>query len=54
MLVLTRKEGERIKIGPDVIITIVRIKGGGVRVGIEAPPEVKVVRGELEERKSNG
>ena len=47
MLVLSRKVGERILIGDDVTITIVRINGGGVRVGIEAPPEMMVVREEL-------
>lgn len=47
MLVLSRKAGERIWIGDDIAITIVRITGGGVRVGIEAPPELAVVREEL-------
>jgi len=47
MLVLTRKKQERIQIGDSVTITVVRIKGNTVRVGIEAPKEVRVVRGEL-------
>lgn len=47
MLVLSRKAGERIWIGDDISITIVRITGGGVRVGIEAPHELPVVREEL-------
>jgi carbon storage regulator CsrA len=47
MLVLTRKLHETIRIGPDITITIVRVKGSTVRVGIEAPESVRVVRGEL-------
>lgn len=50
MLVLTRREGERIQIGDHIRITVVRIVGGGVRLGIEAPPEVAVMRSELKER----
>jgi carbon storage regulator len=47
MLVLSRKVGERIWIGEQISITVVRISGGGVRIGIEAPPELPVVREEL-------
>ena len=47
MLVLSRKVGERIWIGNDISITVVRITGGGVRLGIEAPSEMPVVREEL-------
>jgi carbon storage regulator CsrA len=47
MLVLTRKQKESIKIGDSIIITILRVQGQSVRVGIEAPREVRVVRGEL-------
>ena len=47
MLVLSRKVGERIRIGDSVTITVVRVTGGGVRLGIEAPPELPVVREEL-------
>ncbi len=47
MLVLSRKVGERIWIGEKISITVVRISGGGVRIGIEAPPEMPVVREEL-------
>jgi carbon storage regulator len=50
MLVLSRKVGERIWIGPDISVTIVRIAGGAVRLGINAPPELAVVREELKER----
>jgi carbon storage regulator len=47
MLVLSRKIGERIWIGDDIAVTVVRITGGGVRLGIEAPAELPVVREEL-------
>ena len=47
MLVLTRKAGEGIIIGDDIKITIIELKGGGVRVGIDAPREMKVHRQEV-------
>ena len=47
MLVLTRKQQERIHIGDNITITVVRIQGNGVRIGIEAPKAVRVVRGEV-------
>jgi carbon storage regulator CsrA len=47
MLVLTRKLQQQIKIGEQVTITILRVKGQTVRVGIEAPRDVRVIRGEL-------
>ena len=47
MLVLSRKAGERICIGEDISVTVVRISGGGVRIGIEAPKEMPVIREEL-------
>ena len=50
MLVLSRKAGERIWIGDDNSVTVVRITGGGVRIGIEAPHEMPVVREELKEK----
>ena len=50
MLVLTRKANEEILIGDDIKITLVRIRGNSVRIGIEAPREVRVVRGELAKR----
>jgi carbon storage regulator CsrA len=48
MLVLTRKPGELIRIGKDITIAVVRISGDVVRLGIEAPRDVTVVRTELE------
>jgi len=50
MLVLSRKVGQRILVGDEIAITVVRLTGGGVRLGIEAPPEMCVVREELAER----
>jgi carbon storage regulator len=47
VLVLSRKVGERILIGDKITITVVKIGHGGVRVGVEAPPEMAVVREEL-------
>lgn len=47
MLVLTRKIGEGIVIGDDITITIVEMKGGAVRIGIEAPREKKIYRQEV-------
>ncbi len=48
MLVLTRKEGETIRVGPDITITLTQIRGQKARIGIDAPPEVIISRGELE------
>jgi len=50
MLVLTRKLGENIRIGDNVKITVLELKGGQVKLGIEAPPEVAVHREEIFER----
>jgi carbon storage regulator len=47
VLVLSRKIGERILIGDKIAITVVKIGHGGVRIGIEAPTELAVVREEL-------
>jgi carbon storage regulator len=47
MLVLTRKLMEKLFIGDDICVTVVRLEGGQVRLGIEAPREVSVVRAEL-------
>jgi len=47
MLVLSRKTGERIHIGEDVVVTIVQIGPNNVRVGIDAPKEMAIVREEI-------
>lgn len=50
MLVLTRKVGEGIVVGDDVTITVVEMKGGAVRLGIEAPRSTKIHRQEVYSR----
>ena len=47
MLVLSRKVGERILVGDQIRITVVRLTNGGVRIGIEAPDEMPVLREEV-------
>ena len=48
MLVLSRKETQRIRLGDEIVITVVRIGGDKVRLGIEAPKDMLVLRDELE------
>lgn len=48
MLVLSRKIDESIQIGDDVTITVIKVKGNTVRLGISAPADVRVMRGELQ------
>jgi carbon storage regulator CsrA len=50
MLVLTRKRMEKLYIGRDICVTVVRLEGGQVRLGIDAPRHVPVVRAELRQR----
>lgn len=52
MLVLSRKEGERLVIGDNIIITVNRIAGNRITLGIEAPRDVRIVRGELDKSPS--
>jgi carbon storage regulator len=47
MLVLSRKSGEAIKIGDDITLTVVSVKGKRVRLGIEAPSDCRIVRDEV-------
>jgi carbon storage regulator len=47
MLVLTRKLMEKLYIGDAICVTVVRLEGGQVRLGIDAPKEIRVVRAEL-------
>jgi carbon storage regulator len=47
VLVLTRKAGEKILIGEDVVITVLDVRRDGVRIGIEAPSGVKIQRDEV-------
>ena len=48
MLVLSRKESEKIKLGDEIVLTIVRVTGDRVRLGIQAPPEMLILREELD------
>lgn len=50
MLVLTRKLLEKVYIGEQICVTVVRLEGGQVRLGIDAPREIPVVRAELRRR----
>ncbi len=50
MLVLTRKAGEGILIGDDITIKIIEMKGGGIRIGIDAPKSKKIYRQEIYDR----
>ena len=47
MLALTRKAGERIVIGDNIVVTVVDIKGDHIRIAIEAPKQIKIYRGEI-------
>src|SRR3954471_23392046 len=47
MLVLTRKKGERVMIGDDIVITIIDIRGDGIRIGFDAPRGVPIQRAEV-------
>lgn len=52
MLVLSRKVGERILVGDEITITVVRMAQGVVRIGVEAPAEMAIVREEIKEQAS--
>ena len=49
MLVLSRKESEKIMLGDSIVLTIVRVSGDRVRLGIEAPSDMLILRKELED-----
>ena len=53
MLVLSRKVNERILIGDDVVITVVDVQGQKIRIGIEAPKALPIVREELRRRETS-
>lgn len=54
MLVLSRKAGEKLVIDGNIVVTVTRITGGRVTIGIDAPREVRVARGELIEANFSG
>ncbi len=54
MLVLTRKTDQKVVIGPDIVVTVLEIRGNRVRLGIEAPREIPVHRSELVPVHRNG
>jgi carbon storage regulator len=54
MLVLSRKVNEKIVIDGGIVVTVVKIEGGQVRIGIEAPSDVKVYREELLAKRAAG
>ncbi len=47
MLVLSRKVNDEIKIGDNITLKVVRVQGGSVRIGIEAPNNIQITRGEI-------
>ena len=47
MLVLTRKSAETIRIGDDIVIKVIKTGSGSVKIGIDAPESIRVIRGEL-------
>ncbi len=50
MLVLTRKQGDTIQVGDEITVKVIKTGKGTVKIGIEAPSHVKVLRGELHEK----
>lgn len=54
MLILTRKPGEGLMIGPNIIVTVLGVKGNQVRIGINAPKNVAVHREEIYDRIQRG
>lgn len=54
MLILTRRVGESIRIGDDITVVVIEIKGGQVRLGVEAPQGVAIDRQEIRLRKEAG
>lgn len=50
MLVLTRKSEEAVRIGDEITVTVLEVRGNQVRIGISAPPGVRIFRGEIYEK----
>lgn len=51
MLILSRGVGESIVIGGEIVVTVIEIKGGKVRIGVDAPREIAVDREEVDDAK---
>lgn len=54
MLYLTRKEGERLLIGKNIVVEVTNIQGNHVRIGVEAPKDIKIDRPEFIEKDNAG
>ena len=54
MLVLSRTKGQIIKVGDDIEVMVVESKGGTTQIGIKAPKDVLILRGEVEKHKKEG
>ncbi|WOJ96345.1 carbon storage regulator CsrA [Congregibacter brevis] len=54
MLILTRKEGESLRLGDDITVTVVSVKGGNVRIGVNAPRDLAVHREEIYDKIADG
>jgi carbon storage regulator len=54
MLVLTRKPEESIQIGENITVTIIKVNGKAVRVGIDAPDDIRIIRSELADKPAGG
>lgn len=54
MLVLSRRASERIRLGDSIVVTVIRVAGDRVRLGIDAPSDMLVLRDELEPRPGAG
>ncbi len=53
MLVLSRKPGERVVIGGEISVTVLEVRGSRVRLGFSGPPEIPIVRQEVEGRRKD-
>ena len=54
MLVLSRKVGEKILIGDNISVTVVRVAQGTVRIGVDAPDDLPIVREEIRDQQRSG
>jgi carbon storage regulator len=50
MLVLSRKDGQRVMVGPNIVVTVLEIRGDAVKLGFDAPGEVRILREEVHRR----